>query len=232
MFAGAMLRKEQTMNALRRTMLLAVLGLLFFGVEMAGAARTMESLNRGLVRANQSSGNFLSWRLFGTDPTGIGFNVYRGTTKLTSAPIANSTNYLDTGGSSSSSYTVRPVINGVEQGSSETSLNLSTNYLQIPLKTLSGHTPNDASVGDLDGDGVYEIVVKQEMSPQDNSNAGTTGQTKLEAYKLNGTLMWRINLGINIREGAHYTQFLVYDFDSDGKAEVVCKTADGTQDGV
>ena len=220
------------MHALRRTMLLALLGLLFFGIETVGAARTMERLNRGLVRVNQSSGNFLSWRLFGTDPAGIGFNVYRGTTKLNASPITNSTNYLDSGGVSGSSYTVRPVVNGVEQGSSESSLNLSANYLQVPLKTLSGHTPNDASVGDLDGDGVYEIVVKQEMSPLDNSQAGTTGQTKLEAYKLNGTLMWRINLGVNIREGAHYTQFLVYDFDSDGKAEVVCKTADGTQDGV
>ncbi len=104
-------------------------------------------------------------------------------------------------------------------------------YLSIPLQTLAGHTPNDASVGDLDGDGEYEIVLKQEMRGRDNSQAGTTGETKLEAYTLEGRLLWRINLGKNIREGAHYTQFLVYDLDGDGKAEIVCKTADGTIDG-
>src|SRR5439155_5235986 len=99
------------------------------------------------------------------------------------------------------------------------------------LQTLPGHTPNDAAVGDLDGDGEYEIVLKQEMRPRDNSQKGRTGETKLEAYKLDGTFLWRINLGKNIREGAHYTPFLVYDLDGDGKAEVVCKTADGKIDG-
>ena len=101
----------------------------------------------------------------------------------------------------------------------------------MPLQTLPGHTPNDAAVGDLDGDGEYEIVVKQEVRPRDNSQRGATGQTKLEAYKLDGTLLWRIDLGRNVREGAHYTQFLVFDFDGDGKAEVMCRTADGTVDG-
>jgi rhamnogalacturonan endolyase len=86
-------------------------------------------------------------------------------------------------------------------------------------------------VGDLDGDGQYEIVVKQEQRPRDNSQKGATGETKLEAYKLDGTFLWRINLGRNIREGAHYTQFLVYDLDGDGTAEMMCKTADGTVDG-
>jgi rhamnogalacturonan endolyase len=78
----------------------------------------------------------------------------------------------------------------------------------------------------LDGDGEDEIVLKQEMRGRDNSQAERTGETKLEAYKLDGHFIWRINLGKNIREGAHYTQFMVYD--GDGKAEVVCKTADGT----
>ncbi len=104
-------------------------------------------------------------------------------------------------------------------------------YLSIPLQTLPGHTPNDASVGDLDGDGEFEIVLKQEMRGRDNSQAGTTGESKLEAYTLDGRFLWRINLGKNIREGAHYTQFMVYDLDGDGKAEIVCKTADGTIDG-
>ena len=84
------------------------------------------------------------------------------------------------------------------------------------------------SVGDLDGDGEYELVVKWDCAPRDNSQAGLTGNVYLDAYKLNGKKLWRIDLGKNIRAGAHYTQFLVYDFDMDGKAEVACKTAPGS----
>src|SRR5439155_16195421 len=117
------------------------------------------------------------------------------------------------------------VLGGKEQGASAP-FQLPANaparpYLAVPLQTLPGHTPNDASVGDLDGDGEYEIVLKQEMRPRDNSQRGRTGETKLEAYKLDGTFLWRVNLGKNIREGAHYTQFLAFDLDGDGKAEVI-----------
>ena len=104
-------------------------------------------------------------------------------------------------------------------------------YLSVPLQTPENCRPGDASVGDLDGDGEYEIVLKQEMRPRDNSHRGRTGQTKLEAYDLHGRFLWRIDLGINIREGAHYIPFMVYDLDGDGFAEIACKTADGTIDG-
>ena len=87
-------------------------------------------------------------------------------------------------------------------------------------------------MGDLDGDGEYEIVLKREDGGRDPSRGGASGETHLEAYKLDGTFMWRINLGKNIRSGANYTPFIVYDLDGDGKAEVVCRTADGTIDGV
>ncbi len=94
------------------------------------------------------------------------------------------------------------------------------------------YSANDSSVGDLDGDGEYEIVLKWDPSnSKDNSQSGYTGNVYLDAYKLSGTRLWRINLGRNIRAGAHYTQFMVYDLDSDGKAEVACKTADGTVSG-
>ena len=94
------------------------------------------------------------------------------------------------------------------------------------------YSANDASVGDLDGDGQYEIILKWDPSnSKDNSQDGYTGDVLIDAYKLDGTMMWRINLGKNIRAGAHYTQFLVYDFDGDGKAEIAMKTADGTKDG-
>ena len=206
--------------------------------------RQMERLGRGLVAIHPEGGKvFLSWRLLGTDPDGIAFHVYRRTgeaepARLTDKPLAKATCFTDTAAdlSKPTAYFVRPVLDGKELDPSA-AFKLPADppvraYLSIPLKTLPGHTPNDAAVGDLDGDGEYEIVVKQEERPRDNSQRGTTGETKLEAYKLDGTFLWRINLGKNIREGAHYTQFLVYDLDGDGKAEVICKTADGTVDGV
>ena len=206
------------------------------------AQRQMERINRGVVAVRTSSNEvYVGWRLFGTDPSGIGFNVYRGSTKLNASPITATTNYIDNS-TATSTYTVRPVINGVEQAASESANIWSQNYLQIPLQVPAGGTtpageaytysPNDCSVGDLDGDGAYEIIVKWDPSNQkDNSQSGYTGNVYLDAYKVNGTRLWRIDLGRNIRAGAHYTQFLVYDFDGDGKAEVACKTADATVDG-
>ena len=94
------------------------------------------------------------------------------------------------------------------------------------------YTPNDCSLGDVDGDGEYEVFVKWDPSnSQDNSNNGVTGNVIIDCYKLNGTKLWRIDLGKNIRAGAHYTQFQVYDYDGDGKAEMICKTAPGSIDG-
>ncbi len=94
------------------------------------------------------------------------------------------------------------------------------------------YSPNDTSVGDLDGDGEYEIVVKWDPSnARDTASPGLSGRPLLDAYRLDGTRLWRIDLGRNIRAGAHYTQFIVYDLDGDGRAEVACKTADGTVDG-
>lgn len=207
------------------------------------ALRQMENLGRGVVAIHQGDGKvFVGWRLLGTDPDEISFNLYRTSgdgppVKVNSDPITKTTNYQDAGVdlTKATAYFVRPLLNGAEKEPSQ-SFKLPANspampYLSIPLQTMQGHTPNDASVGDLDGDGEYEIILKQEMRPRDNSQRGTTGETKLEAYKLDGTFLWRINLGKNIREGAHYTQFMVYDLDGDGKAEVVCKTADGTVDG-
>jgi rhamnogalacturonan endolyase len=207
-----------------------------------GDARQMENLNRGLTAVKVSNGVYVGWRMFGTDPSSTSFNVYRDGTKITSSPITNSTNYLDTAGTSSSSYYIRPVVNGTEQQQSESAGVWGQNYLAIPLQKPAGGTSpdgvaytysaNDCSIGDLDGDHQYEIVVKWDPSnAKDNSQSGYTGNVYLDAYKMNGTRLWRIDLGRNIRAGAHYTQFMVYDLDGDGKAEVACKTADGTVDG-
>ncbi|AWV36810.1 rhamnogalacturonan lyase [Paenibacillus odorifer] len=209
----------------------------------AAAARQAEKLNRGLVAVKVSSGVFVSWRLLGTEELSVSFNLYRNGTKVNVTPITDSTNYQDNAGTTSSSYTIRAIIGGIEQSDSPAANVWANNYLDVPIQIpADGTTPdgvsytysaNDASVGDLDGDGEYEIVLKWDPSnSKDNSQSGYTGNVYLDAYKLNGTRLWRIDLGKNIRAGAHYTQFLVYDFNGDGKAEVVCKTADGTVDGV
>jgi rhamnogalacturonan endolyase len=218
------------------------IGMLSMTAGSANAQRYMEKLDRGLVAVKSGSGYFLSWRLFGTDPqdTSFGFNVYRGTTKLNSAVITNSTNYSDSAGGSGT-YTVKAVTNGVEGETSAPALVIDGGYLNIPITappagTAHGsaytETANDASIGDLDGDGQYEIVLKWDPSnSHDNAQQGYTGPTYLDGYKLDGTKMWRISLGQNIRSGAHYTQFIVYDLDGDGSAEIACKTAPGTKDG-
>ncbi|MBD0379592.1 rhamnogalacturonan lyase [Paenibacillus sp. WST5] len=205
-------------------------------------ARQMEKLDRGLVAVKVNSGVYVGWRLLGTEQPSISFNLYRNGTKVNATPITDSTNYLDTGGSVASSYQVKAVVNGIEQPGSATATVWGANYHQLPLqKPNGGTTPdnaaytysaNDASLGDVDGDGQYEIILKWDPSnSRDNSQAGYTGNVYIDAYKLNGTRLWRIDLGKNIRAGAHYTQFMVYDLDGDGKAEVAMKTADGTVDG-
>ncbi|HOT71757.1 MAG TPA: rhamnogalacturonan lyase [Anaerohalosphaeraceae bacterium] len=208
-----------------------------------GLERQMETLDRGLVGIVEAPGRvFLSWRLLGTEPLSTGFYLYRRSgaqepVRLNEKPLTGGTWFLDEKAdlSVANSYCVRAVIDGKEQPPSRPfELKAAAPvqpYLSIPLQTLPGHRPSDAAVGDLDGDGRYEIVIKQEMRPRDNSHRGMTGQTKLEAYDLDGRFLWRIDLGKNIREGAHYTPFIVYDLDGDGRAEVAVRTADGTVDG-
>ncbi|GIE36323.1 hypothetical protein Ait01nite_093680 [Actinoplanes italicus] len=208
----------------------------------ATGGRQMEDLDRGLISVRSGSANLVSWRLLGTEAAATGFNVYRSGTKLNATPITNSTNYLDPGAAANASYTVRAVVNGAEQANSPASLTFGNGYLDVKLQVPAGGTTpdgvaytysaNDASVGDADGDGVYEIFVKWDPSnAKDNSQSGYTGNVFVDAYKLNGTRLWRIDLGRNIRAGAHYTQFQVYDYDGDGKAEIAMKTADGTRSG-
>ncbi|MEH1122875.1 rhamnogalacturonan lyase family protein [Micromonospora sp. CPCC 206061] len=200
----------------------------------SGNGKQMEDLNRGLISVRSGSGNLVSWRLFGYEAASTAFNVYRGSTKVNATPITNSTNYLDSGAAADASYTVRAVVNGAEQGASESSLRFTGGgHLDVPISAPGGgYVANDASVGDLDGDGQYEIVLKWDPdNAKDNSQAGVTGNVFVDAYRLNGTRLWRIDLGVNIRAGAHYTQFQVYDYDGDGRAEVAMKTADGTRSG-
>ena len=215
-----------------KTAAAVVFGVLILFISQSRAQRQMENLGRGVAAINQGGGKvYVGWRLLGTDPENIAFNVYRNNTRVNRQPVTESTNLVDDNSSPDATYTIRAVVNGTEGEPSAPASVWSRNYLSIPLQTPEGCTPNDASVGDLDGDGEYEIVLHQAPGGRDNSQRGMTGEPIFEAYELDGTLLWRINLGKNIREGAHYTQFMVYDLDGDGKAEFVCKTADGTVDG-
>ena len=206
-------------------------------------ARNFEKLTRGLVALPGSDqGNYLSWRLLNDDPSDIAFNVYRNETLLTSTPVSNTTDFSDSQGTSSDVYTVTPVLNNTELTNRSASTKVwQDQYIEIPLNPISGESfrgrkipyhPTDSSVGDLDGDGEYELVLKWECISHDNSHQGYTSPTYLEALEFTGESLWKVNLGINIRSGAHYTPFVVFDLDNDGKAEVACKTADGTIDGL
>ncbi|MGN8644905.1 rhamnogalacturonan lyase [Gracilibacillus sp. HCP3S3_G5_1] len=206
----------------------------------------LENLDRGLVAVPTTEGVFLSWRLLANEVsgysdsglTGVDFNVYRNDEKV--ATVEDSTNYLDADGSVDDEYTVRATLDGEEVDESEAVIPWEEEYYDIPLqKPEDGITPvgesytyhaNDMSVGDVNGDGQYEYIVKWEPSnSKDVSQVGYTGNTYLDTYTFDGELLYRIDLGVNIRSGAHYTQFLVYDFDGNGKSEIMFKTAPGTK---
>ena len=202
-----------------------------------------ERLGRGVIAIRENPSTIaVSWRYLSSDPMNESFDIYRNGEKINNHPLKDATFFQDAyTGTESVLYTVK-----AREGKTESSYQLPANapsgYLNIPLNrpedgtTPLGqnyfYTPNDASIGDVDGDGEYEIILKWDPSnAHDNSHDGYTGEVYVDCYKLSGKLLWRINLGRNIRAGAHYTQFMVFDFDGDGKAEVVMKTADGTVDG-
>ena len=223
--------------------LLAAAGLVAAGqTSHAATARQAEALDRGVVSVHTDSGNLVSWRWLGTDPDSVSFNVYRAGTKVNASPVTGSTNYFHTGAPATADYTVRAVVDGTEQGDSVHAVQFRAGYKDVPITPPAGGTTpdgvaytyeaNDASVGDLDGDGALDFVLKwQPTNAKDNSQAGYTGNTFVDGIRLDGTRLFRIDLGRNIRSGAHYTQFQVYDYDGDGRAEVAMKTADGTVDG-
>ena len=198
----------------------------------------MEKLDRGLVALPATAtSNFISWRLLGTDnKKTTTFDLLRDGEVI--ASNLSVTNYRDAGGSATSRYQVVTKVNGEQQETSAEITPWGQKYLTLTLdRPDTGaqggtYTPNDMSVGDVDGDGQYELFVKWDPSTShDNSENGLTDNVYIDCYRMDGTRLWRIDLGPNIRAGAHYTQFLVYDFDKDGRAEMMCKTATGSVDG-
>lgn len=207
----------------------------------------MERLDRGLVALPAAGkGIYLSWRLLGTDSKNVCFDIERDGKVI--AHHIRATNFTDVKGSPAHSYRLisyqdEPKMDAPMQREVSKPVKPWTDlYKSLPINRPEGgtapdgrayvYTPNDCSVGDVDGDGEYELIVKWDPSnSHDNSHDGYTGDVILDCYKFDGTQLWRINLGKNIRAGAHYTQFLVFDFDGDGKSEMICKTSAGSIDG-
>lgn len=206
----------------------------------------LEALDRGLVALAGGEGVYLSWRLLaseatGTTDTGVAgpdFVVARDGVVV--ATVTDTTDFLDAEGTASSTYTVTPVTDGIAGDESAAVTPVASDHLTVPLsKPADGVTPqgerytysaNDTSPADVDGDGDYELVVKWDPSnAKDVSQVGYTGEVFLDTYELDGTLLNRISLGHNIRAGAHYSQPLAYDFDGDGRSELMVKTAPGTK---
>lgn len=201
--------------------------------------RNMENLDRGVVAMKVSQGTYISWRRLATEPASTNFELYRNQEKIAEGPI---TNYSDPDGQLGDSYTV--VCNGTM---SEPFAVLEDNYIEIPMAQTpesdvmatdrngvyyGAYTPGDGTYGDLDGDGQYELIVLWcPPDAKDAASGGRTGKAYIDAYRLDGTFMWRIDMGYNIRAGAHDTMLCVADFDGDGRAELMVRTSDGTVDG-
>ena len=207
--------------------------------DLATPESQMEKLGRGVValpNQGRTPGYFVSWRLLGTDDARTRFDLLRNGETI--AEDLAVTNYVDRDGKNGDQYQVVAKVEGRTVDTSLAATPWAQPYMKLALDrpatgALGGtYSPNDCSVGDVDGDGEYEIFVKWDPSnSKDNSQSDKTDNVFIDCYKLDGTKLWRIDLGVNIRAGAHYTQFMVYDFDGDGLAEMMCKTAPGSKDG-
>ena len=201
-----------------------------------------EHLDRGVVAVRQDASHVVvSWRTLKSDSRSQAFDIYRDGVRLNSQPLTQGgTFYVDEWpAGKDATYEVR---GGGADGRFLLRGDAPEGYIPVHLdKPEGGTTPegrsytysaNDASVADVDGDGQYEIILKWDPSnSRDNAHDGFTGSTIFDCYRLSGERLWRIDLGKNIRSGAHYVPFIVYDLDGDGKAELIVKTADGTIDG-
>ena len=201
-----------------------------------------EKLDRGVVAVRSGDKVIVSWRTLTSDAVGQPFDLFRNGKKLNKEPLSKGgTFYVDEKPLKGDAiYEVR---GGGKNGQYSFKADAPDGYLPVRLqKPDDGTTPdgsvfsysaNDASVADVDGDGQYEILLKWDPSnAHDNAHDGFTGPTIFDCYRLDGTLLWRVNMGINIRSGAHYVPFIFYDLDGDGRAEFIVRTSDGTRDGV
>lgn len=215
------------------------LAMLLFDMAVS-AQRPMDKLDRGLVAVKKPVGVYVGWRIQGEEYYDTQYNLYRDGVKLNETPLDVS-NYVDASGTAASTYTVRAVVRGVEQEACAPVKVWSDSYLTVPMGRVysrRGHDVthlydlNDVSAADLDGDGQYELIVKRtnmtdanDLFPVENDSAYVC----FEAYKLDGTKLWTIDCGPNMVSGSNVeTNIVAYDWDGDGKAELLMRAADGT----
>lgn len=199
------------------------------GGETEGAGDEALAECRGVVAVRSGSGNYIGWRAKATDPEALAWNVYRDTTLLNAEPLAGGTNFLDEGAPAGSAYHVRPVLDGEEQGSSETVMASANPYIAIPLDNGGGRQAGRmVGVGDLDGDCRYDLVLKRSDGDRDvtQSDPFPSETIKIEAYADDGRFLWRRDVGPNIRPGVWFSPFVVFDLDGDGRAEVILKASE------
>ncbi len=198
-----------------------------------------ETLDRGIVAVSVSSKkNFISWRWLPSDSANPTFRLYRDGTLIAEQ---SDTNYTDTQGTTASQYYVETITqDGTQVGTSDSITPWTQPYTTIRFNRPAGDTalngtpytyyPSDMGVADADGDGKMELLVKWQPTLVTTNMTGYTGKLIFGCYRMDGTELWRINLGNNVRAGEHINQFLFYDMDGDGKAEFICKTAPGSKD--
>lgn len=184
----------------------------------------------------------ISWRMLKTDPSNVAFDIYKSEdgnveVKLNEEPILNTTSWSDADIDVTKINQYRVTLANQTETLCDYTFTpeMATKFhheirlnMNVPEPAIT-YSPDDIQLGDLDGDGELEIVVKRE--PYDGANMGVwfNGTTLLEAYKMDGTFLWQIDLGINIRSGSHYTSYILYDFDGDGLCEIAFRSSEGTK---
>lgn len=208
----------------------------------ANAQRFTDKLDRGLVAVKTTKGVYCSWRIQADEYYDVKYNLYRDGTKVNAEPLDVS-NFTDTSGSESSQYTVKAVLNGVEQQASKAATVFKSNYKEIKIKhdasLKATYEPNDACCADVDGDGEVEILMKftnlEESAQRYPKNGPTIDGVETKEYsmlaclKQDGTVLWWVNCGPNMGDFQNNEQNIVgYDWDMDGKAEVVMRLEEGS----
>lgn len=212
--------------------ILLALGAIMALAQGATAQRTTDVLDRGLVAMKTDSGVFCSWRINADEWYGTEYNIYRGSTKLNETPLKVS-NFTDPAGSLDATYTVRAVVNGTESEACAPVKVWEKNYTVIKPQhapeITAGLVPNDATAADVDGDGELEIIMKYDNQSSDFQNGDNGIFTVVECLEMDGTVKWWINFGPNMGDFQNNeVNIIAYDWDGDGKAEVVFRAADGT----
>lgn len=208
----------------------------------ANAQRFTDKLDRGLVAVKTTKGVYCSWRIQADEYYDVKYNLYRDGTRVNAEPLEVS-NFTDASGSESSQYTVKAVLNGVEQQASKAATVFKSNYKEIKIKhdpsLKATYEPNDACCADVDGDGEVEILMKfnnkeegEQLYPKNGptiNGVATKEYSMLACLKQDGTVLWWVNCGPNMGDFQNNEQNIVgYDWDMDGKAEVVMRLEEGS----